>query len=68
MYPYVKCPTCGCLLGHIYRLFQAMRVIKNQSDDEDKNLMDIFAILGLTNYCCKTRVMTARQFNDFLHE
>jgi DNA-directed RNA polymerase subunit N (RpoN/RPB10) len=45
-----------------------MRQIKNESDETDKNLMDIFEILGLTNYCCKTRVMTARQFNDFLHE
>ena len=68
MYPYIKCPTCGCLLGHIYRLFQEMRAIKNQADDEEKNLMEIFQILGLKSYCCKTRMMTLRQFNDYLHE
>lgn len=71
MYPYVKCPTCGCLIGHLYRLFQKMRAIKNEAEDlneDEKGLMDIFDILGITNYCCKTRMMTARQFNDFLHE
>lgn len=68
MYPYIKCPTCGCFIGHLYRLFQAMRTIKNESDEEDKNLMDIFDILKVKNYCCRTRMMTARQFNDFLHE
>ena len=68
MYPYVKCPTCGCFIGHIYRLFQEMRLIKNQTNDVDKNLIDIFELLGITNMCCKTRIMTSRQFNDFLYE
>lgn len=68
MYPYIKCPTCGCMIGHLYRLFQAMRAIKNQSQDSEKNLMDIFEILGLQSYCCKTRMMTTRGFNDYLHE
>ncbi len=68
MYPYVKCPTCGCAIGHVYRLFQEMRLIKNQNDDPDKNLIDIFELLSITNFCCKTRLMTSRMFNDFLRE
>lgn len=68
MYPYVKCPTCGCLLGHIYRLFQQMRAIKNQSEAKDKDLIDVFEILQVNNFCCKTRLLTSRQFNDFLRE
>lgn len=62
MYSYVKCPTCGCLLGHLYRLFQEMRAIKNVSDEEEKDLIDVFKILGIANYCCKTHVMSSRQF------
>jgi len=30
--------------------------------------MDIFKILGIKSYCCKTRILTLRQFNDYLHE
>ncbi len=68
MYPYIKCPTCGCMIGHVYRLFQEMRMIKNQSDEPDKNLIDIFDYLKITNFCCRTRMLTSRQFNDFLRE
>ncbi len=68
MYPYIKCPTCGCVIGHIFRLFQEMRLIKNQTDDPEKNLLDIFEILGVKNFCCRTHMITSRQFNDFLRE
>lgn len=68
MYPYVKCPTCACLIGHVYRLFQEMRTIKNASNESEKDMIDIFKLLGITNYCCKTRLMASRQFNDFLRE
>lgn len=68
MYPYIRCPTCGCPIGHIYRLFQAMRAIKNESTAKEKDLVDVFQILGVHNYCCKTRMLTARQFNEHLHE
>ncbi len=74
MFPYVRCPTCGCVIGHIYRLFQEMRRIKNESNDandvndSEKNLIDVFNLLGIVNYCCKTRLITSRQFNDYLRE
>ncbi len=69
MYPYIKCTSCGCLLGHLYRLFQEMRLSKNQTATEaDADLLDVFELLGVHNFCCKKSLMTARQFNDFLRE
>ncbi len=65
MYPYVKCPTCNNLLGHQFNLFKQMRAIKNEKKQDD--LIDIFELLGITSYCCKTRIMSVREFNEFLH-
>ncbi len=65
MYPYVKCPTCNNLLGHLFPLFKAMRARKNEQKLED--LLDVYELLGVTNYCCKTRLMAVREFNAFLH-
>lgn len=65
MHPTIKCPTCGCLIGHLYRLFQAMRAMKAEGRED---LMDIFKLLSVHSYCCKTRLLTTRQFNDFLRE
>lgn len=65
MYPYVKCPSCGNLLGHLYRIFKEMRALKNANDESD--LLDVFEILNINSYCCKTRMMSSREFNEFLH-
>jgi DNA-directed RNA polymerase subunit N (RpoN/RPB10) len=66
MHPPVKCATCGSLLGHVYRLFQDMRGKVNESKGE--NLYEVFQLLHIERICCKTRLMTARQFNSFLHD
>ncbi len=68
MYPYIKCPTCGKTIGHLFRLFQEVRAIKNQSPEEDKDLLDIYEALHVHNYCCKKCLSTARIFNEFLYE
>ena len=65
MYPYIKCPTCNNLLGHLFNLFKQMRALKNEKKED--NLIDIFEILGIQSYCCKTRIMSVREFNEFLH-
>ncbi len=65
MYPYIKCPTCNTLLGHLFILFKEMRAIKNEHNEED--LLDVFKLLHINNWCCKTRMMTVREFNEFLH-
>lgn len=65
MYPYIKCPTCNNLLGHLFHLFKAMRALKNEQEQD--NLIDVFQILGINSWCCKTRMMAVREFNEFLH-
>lgn len=65
MYPYVKCPSCGNLIGHLYPLFKAMRALKNEKEQTD--LIDVYEILGISSYCCKTRLMSSKEFNEFLH-
>ena len=66
--PYTKCPTCNNLIGHVHVIMKEMRAIKNQNTNSDKNMIDIFEILGITNYCCKTRLISCREFNEYLHE
>ena len=66
MYPYVKCPSCGNLLGHVYRLFKEMRAFKNEKKAE--NLVDIFEILHVNSYCCRTRITSSKEYNEFLHD
>ena len=66
MYPYVKCPSCGNLLGHVYRLFEQMKALKNEKNAED--LVDIFNLLHIDTYCCRTRLTRPKEFNKFLHD
>lgn len=65
MYPYIKCPTCNNLLGHLFEAFKAMRALKNEQNQTD--LLDVFELLGVNTWCCKTRLMAVREYNEFLH-
>lgn len=69
MYPWVKCPTCNNEIGAIYKLFVEMRKIETetQKNNDDANLLDVFEILKIKNVCCKTRLLTVREFNTFLY-
>ncbi len=67
MYPWIKCPTCNNFIGHLFPLFKAMRAIKNEQEPNANDLLDVFAILGDIKWCCKTRLLTVREFNEFLH-
>jgi DNA-directed RNA polymerase subunit N (RpoN/RPB10) len=53
------------MLGHLFLAFKAMRALKNEQEQED--LLDVFELLGVTSWCCKTRLMAVREFNEFLH-
>ena len=66
MYSYIKCPTCNNEIGSIYKLFAEMRKIKIIENKED-NMLDIFELLNVQNYCCRNRLTNVRDFNQFLH-
>ena len=68
MYPPIRCLTCGNLVGHVYRLFQEIRLMKNMSDEEKKDLIKEFELIHIKCMCCKKILATTRQFNDFLRE
>ncbi len=68
MYPPVRCLSCGNPIGQMYRLFQQMRLEKNMTNEEQKDLLKEFEILHLKNQCCRKIMATTRQFNDFLRE
>jgi DNA-directed RNA polymerase subunit N (RpoN/RPB10) len=45
------------------------QIIKEGEDQkhENHNMLDIFEILQIDNYCCRNRLMNVREFNKFLH-
>lgn len=65
MYCWIKCPSCNNFIAHVFRLFKGMRELKNKQEQED--LLDVFVHLGIISWCCKTRLMSVREFNEFLH-
>jgi DNA-directed RNA polymerase subunit N (RpoN/RPB10) len=67
MYTYIRCPGCNTLIGHIVRLFQAIRTDLTK-EDPNANLAHIFDMLDVQNYCCRARLTTQREFNAYLHE
>ena len=45
------------------------KIIKDGEDlkHDNHNMLDIFEILKVDNYCCRNRLMNVREFNKFLH-
>lgn len=73
MNPQIRCVTCGTLIGDIYYLFQELKKLKYNETINKKNinayqleldnmidldLNDIFNILHIERYCCRTRIST----------
>jgi len=61
---YMKCPTCGLLLGEIqleyeYKLLQINENDKLSDSDKDKKQMELVDSFGLKNrYCCRPRLIS----------
>lgn len=78
MYEYIRCPTCNESIGEFYQAFQEMKKLKKiQTNTKKKSAsdtvsqesyLDIFEILHIQNYCCRTRLSTVKRFNDTLYE
>ena len=60
---YLKCPTCGCVLGNRQKLYDNSleEIESNPNNDEEMklNLKDkLIESLQIKRYCCKMRVIT----------
>lgn len=67
---YLKCPTCNELLGNRQIIIEnAIESIINSDHDEDKKLemkTELINNLGLTNHCCRMRVLTYVKLVDII--
>ena len=69
---YIKCPSCGLLLGNRQMIYEKGldEINSNPNTDNDKKLelkTKLVESLGLNRYCCKMRVMTYKNMPEIIH-
>lgn len=78
---YILCPECGKCIGELSIPYKIISLFNRLSQSKNKNVMcpdktilmegnfepeeNILDALGLENMCCRTRIFTSREFNDF---
>jgi DNA-directed RNA polymerase subunit N (RpoN/RPB10) len=59
---YLRCPTCGELLGNIELIyeFELKRILALDIDDKlkDEKVRELNIMIGLDKYCCRMRLFT----------
>jgi DNA-directed RNA polymerase subunit N (RpoN/RPB10) len=68
---YIRCPSCGYILGNRQMLYEAKldEIVSNPNLDEDAKLdlkTKLVDSLKLKRYCCKMRVITFKQLTDIV--
>ena len=68
---YMRCPTCGYILGNRQILYESRmeEIVNNPNTDDDIKLelkTKLIESLKLKRYCCKVRVMTFKQLTDII--
>ncbi len=69
---YIKCPSCGLLLGNRQMVYEKGldEINSNPNTDNDKKLelkTKLVESLGIKRYCCKMRVMTYKNLPEIIH-
>jgi DNA-directed RNA polymerase subunit N (RpoN/RPB10) len=69
---YIKCPSCGLLLGNRQMVYEKGldEINSNPNTDNTKKLelkTKLVESLGLKRYCCKMRVMTYKNMPEIIH-
>ncbi len=69
---YIKCPSCGLLLGNRQMVYEKglEEINSNPNTDNEKKLelkTKLVESLGLKRYCCKMRVMTYKNMPEIIH-
>lgn len=75
MYPFIRCPTCVCPLGHVYLAYceekaqMLMELGLDEIDPATLALQDqpidtghILDALGIEKECCRAHIMCQRMF------
>ena len=68
---YLKCPTCGYVLGNRQRMYELGldEIESNPNNDEQKKLelkQKLVDSLELKRYCCKMRVITYKNKTEII--
>ena len=68
---YIRCCTCGYILGNRQILYESRmeEIVNNPNTDDDIKLelkTKLVESLKLKRYCCKVRVMTFKQLTDII--
>ncbi len=69
---YIKCPSCGLLLGNRQMVYEKglEEINSNPNTDNEKKLelkTKLVESLGIKRYCCKMRVMTYKNLPEIIH-
>ncbi len=69
---YIKCPSCGLLLGNRQIIYEKGldEINSNPNTDNEKKLelkTKLVESLGIKRYCCKMRVMTYKNLPEIIH-
>lgn len=68
---YLKCPTCGYVLGNRQRIYELGldEIESNPNNDEQKKLelkQKLVDSLEIKRYCCKMRVITYKNKTEII--
>lgn len=69
---YIKCPSCGLLLGNRQMVYEKGldEINSNPNTDDEKKLelkTKLIESLDIKRYCCKMRVMTYKNMPEIIH-
>ncbi len=68
---YLKCPTCGYILGNRQIIYEKKldEIMNNPNTDDNEKLEQktkLVDSLNIKRYCCKMRVITFKQLTDII--
>ena len=68
---YLKCPSCGYIIGNRQVKYEAKlnEINNNPNADEDTKLLlktQLIDSLGVKRYCCKMRIITFKQLTEII--
>lgn len=69
---YIKCPSCGFLLGNRQMVYEkGLEEINSDPNTDNQKKLELktklVESLGIKRYCCKMRVMTYKNLPEIIH-
>jgi DNA-directed RNA polymerase subunit N (RpoN/RPB10) len=68
---YLKCPSCGYIIGNRQIVYESKldEIMNNPNTDDDEKLVlktQLVDSLDVKRYCCKMRIITFKQLTDII--